>query len=327
MRCNTLIRHTGGFICREGIKSRALPRFYSSYQSSNTLQPISHLESWDLESFRSEAFNTHTPVLLPRDPSHTPPACRKWFIHNNDLTYNFEKSDPPSSSELLISFWSDHETTLVPLELTTTEASSANRSTFHRCEAPLRLLLTYLADPAINHNTGGESASTSSIYLAQCPLTSLPASLQLDLSTPTLVTGAGSGSIYASSLWLGRPPTYTPLHRDPNPNLFVQLAGRKTVRLLPPQVGEAIFEHVQERIGRYGMSSRVRGEEMMTGNERTILHNAIWEVESETAALVRRYGLEGNVGMGEALFIPTGWWHSVKGVGRGITASANWWFR
>jgi hypothetical protein len=33
---------------------------------------------------------------------------------------------------------------------------------------------------------------------------------------------------------IGHPPTYTPLHRDPNPNIFVQLAGEKVVRLLAP---------------------------------------------------------------------------------------------
>jgi len=30
---------------------------------------------------------------------------------------------------------------------------------------------------------------------------------------------------------------------------------------------------------------------------------------------------------GDGMFIPKGWWHSVKGVGKGIIGSANWWFR
>jgi len=30
---------------------------------------------------------------------------------------------------------------------------------------------------------------------------------------------------------------------------------------------------------------------------------------------------------GDALFIPKGWWHSVKGLGDGINGSVNWWFR
>jgi len=33
------------------------------------------------------------------------------------------------------------------------------------------------------------------------------------------------------------------------------------------------------------------------------------------------------VSPGDALFIPKGWWHSIKSVGIGVTASVNWWFR
>ncbi|RMD44720.1 hypothetical protein DV735_g392, partial [Chaetothyriales sp. CBS 134920] len=125
-----------------------------------------------------------------------------------------------------------------------------------------------------------EEDEVVSIYLAQCPLTSLPDVLQADLPTPELVLKAGKGDVYASSLWLGHASAataaYTPLHRDPNPNLFLQLAGCKEIRLLPPEVGDVLFDAVREE---------------------------------------------------EALFIPKHWWHSVKGVGGGVTASANWWFR
>ena len=66
----------------------------------------------------------------------------------------------------------------------------------------------------------------------------------------------------------------------------------------------------------------------MAGPERELLHRAVWEADaSDLTALVIRYGQEAEVGLGEALFIPKGWWHSVKGVGSAVTASVNWWFR
>jgi Cupin-like domain len=172
------------------------------------------------------------------------------------------------------------------------------------------------------------TSSNYSLYLAQCSLPSLPKTLQADLTTPQIVLKAGRGDIYDSSLWLGRPPTYTPLHRDPNPNLLMQLAGRKIVRLFPPDIGLAIFERVQQTMGQ-NASAIFRGEEMMQGAEKELLEREVWDdgnsADPGKAAL--RLGLEARIKLGEALFIPKGWWHSVKGVGEGVTASVNWWFR
>jgi hypothetical protein len=133
---------------------------------------------------------------------------------------------------------------------------------------------------------------------------------------------AGKGDVYETSIWLGQAPTYTPLHRDPNPNLFVQLAGKKTVRLFPPKVGSAIFALVQERIGGSG-NAVMRGEEMMMGAERAVLEEVVWGGESVYA----REAWQAELRAGDGLFIPKGWWHSIKGVGEGMTGSVNWWFR
>ena len=283
--------------------------------SRQAVTPVQQLPSWNLSTFREKAFIAAVPSKLPLDLKAIPQACNKWFMHDNSATYDLAHGQPTTTS-LRPSFWSEHETTLVPLELTTTDASGS--TTFHRADAPLRILLSHLSDP---------STPDHSIYLAQCDLTSLPQALQSDLPTPSLVTSAGKGDIYSSSLWLGRPPTYTPLHRDPNPNLFLQLAGKKVIRLFPPEIGNAIFDHVQDRLAQTAgraSSASFRGEEMMQGVEKELLHQIVWGTEGLD---LLHYAQEAHLALGEGLFIPKGWWHSVKGVGKGITASANWWFR
>lgn len=145
-----------------------------------------------------------------------------------------------------------------------------------------------------------------------------------DLPTPHLVLSAGKGDIYDTSIWLGRAPTYTPLHRDPNPNLFVQLAGTKRVRLFRPELGAAIFHHVQTSIGGTACAT-MRGAEMMEGAERVALERAVWGNVDDTQWPA--HGLECEVGPGDGLFIPKGGWHSIKGIGQGMTGSVNWWFR
>lgn len=140
---------------------------------------------------------------------------------------------------------------------------------------------------------------------------------------PDIVTKAGKGDIYSSSIWLGHAPTYTPLHRDPNPNLFVQLAGRKRVRMYKPQIGLSIFNAVQESIGGVAKAS-MRGEEMMEGAEREALEDQVWKEDGAHAGEC----WEAEVGSGDGLFIPKGWWHSIRSAaGDGMIGSVNWWFR
>ena len=77
---------------------------------------------------------------------------------------------------------------------------------------------------------------------------------------------------------------------------------------------------MQHRIGQHGSAS-FRGDEMMEGPERDALDEAVWGDE------VRGEGYEAMVSCGDALFIPKGWWHSIKSVGSDISGSVNWWFR
>jgi hypothetical protein len=317
--------------------SQSLARRAFTNAARRRIREVPVLSSWDPPVFK-QAYQQAFPVRLPRSRAHLPPACWKWFIHESDVNFNLFKVgrsqgtsqvNVPASSELLPSFWSDHDSVFVPLEVTTKRDGEGGDEEFERIEAPLKMLLAYLAR---GRTTPRKTHAASSIYLAQCDLSALSELLQADVPLPKLLQTSSSGAkgdIYASSLWLGRPPTYTPLHRDPNPNLFIQLAGRKTIRLLPPEVGDRLYHDLITRLspGTASFSSRIRGEEMMAGREKKALHDAVWDESDGYGELVRTYGFETTLGLGETLFTPKGWWHSVKGVGEGVTASVNWWFR
>ncbi|KAI4593046.1 hypothetical protein KJ359_010132 [Pestalotiopsis sp. 9143b] len=197
-------------------------------------------------------------------------------------------------------------------------ASSTQQDTFHRFYAPLGLLeQAVVYNKTVNHEN-----RIRRLYIAQSQLNELPQALQDDLPAPSIVRQAGKGDIYDSSIWLGLEPTYTPLHKDPNPNLFVQLLSAKTVRLLTPSSGQQLYARVQHQLGSQG-NSRFRGAEMMQGPERSALYDAIWGSDQPGNIL------EAQLEPGDALFIPKGWWHSVQSKfddGR-LNASVNWWFR
>ncbi|PGH27100.1 hypothetical protein AJ80_01287 [Polytolypa hystricis UAMH7299] len=308
-----------------------------------------------IDTFRTQYFQPQRPVVLPRGHFSIYPAIDRWFTQHKD-----------GSTELNYAYLDKYAADChVPLELTSpvppNGSSSSSEDTlensqtedptesFKRFLAPLALFLQWTRTVTTTTNNNNNSTQPR-LYLAQCQLLDLPSTLRADFPTPSFVTDTGKGDIYDTNIWLGIPPTYTPLHRDPNPNLFVQLAGRKTVRLLAPDEGLGVFRAVRERIGD-GVSSRkgdavFRGEEMMRGVEREELESAVWgggggeEEEQHPASsstttpepkekggTPRIQGYEATLNAGDAMFIPLGWWHSIKGVGEGVTASVNWWFR
>ncbi|KAK5661889.1 hypothetical protein OQA88_9998 [Cercophora sp. LCS_1] len=197
------------------------------------------------------------------------------------------------------------------------------RPRFLRFQAPLSLLAE-----GLKFNQQSVTTKLGELYIAQTPLTDLPLGLMADVPTPNLVKEAGKGQLYNSSIWMGLQSTYTPWHKDPNLNLFVQLCGVKTIRLCPPRAGYKLFLEVQNRLdtGSRGGSSSIRGAEMMEGDEREALHKAVW---SEADDCPPNMYEASHLNPGDALFIPKEWWHSVQSVGPygDLNASVNWWFR
>ena len=287
------------------------------------MKPIPTLTSSSIQHFRKHAFEAALPRLLPRG-TFAPllPAICNWFHHNHDpvtLNTSYLRSQPNFS---------------VPVEITST---SNNVQSFERVDLPFSHFIAAITSPKDSPN--------HQLYIAQAPLPSIPATLQSDVPTPALVLETGKGDLYDSSLWLGLAPTYTPLHRDPNPNLFVQLAGRKRVRIFPPDFGRALFSEAQRQVG--GQSdARFRGEEMMVGVERKVLRRMVWDDddkggdrvdepqanwesngEGDVERAVNEAGVEAELDSGDGLFIPTAWWHSIRGVRKGVNGSVNFWFR
>ena len=176
-------------------------------------QPLPTLPDPSLSAFQSHAFKPARPFLLPRGTFATLPAISKWFVRAPGTEF-------PTLSTDYLKRYGD---TLLPFEYITPTSAGEQ---FQRGSAPLALFLSWTT-----HITGSQRAArlaneSQKLYVAQAPLSLLPASLHEDVKPPSYVQDAGKGDVYDSSLWMGIAPTYTPLHRDPNPNLFVQMAGK-----------------------------------------------------------------------------------------------------
>lgn len=291
--------------------------------SRHQYRPLQAVHDANIDHFRENHFNPEVPAIIRRPHFDHIPAFARWI----------EPTSNPSISRLNTEYLEKHGgDALVPLELTQTPPDTPSSETekgsgygFRQFQAPLSLFLQWMR-AAETH------PQSTRLYLAQCQLLDLPQVLRDDFPAPDLVAQAGRGDIYDTNVWIGHPPTYTPLHRDPNPNLFVQLAGRKVVRLLRPDDGQAVFRDVRRRIGKSGDRGAAvfRDDSMMQGEERTLLEWVVWgggELGQGDSGEGEGEGYEAVLEAGDGVFIPKGWWHSIKGVGGGVTASVNWWFR
>ena len=304
------------------ILSRAAQTRNFSVSLTQQYRTLETLENATLETFQRECFHPEKPAILPCAEFQNLPALKHWFKPSQRKPTT--KGTNPIAS-LNVDYLQKHgANAFVPLELTESARDSNLQSDatetlrFRQFHAPLTLFLDWMS-------MAETTPQSTRLYLAQCQLLDLPPILRADFPTPELVSRAGKGDVYDTNLWIGHPPTYTPLHRDPNPNLFVQLAGQKVVRLLAPEDGQAVFGAVRRHLGKSGdrEAAAIRGEEMMQGRERVLLDEMVWGSPVSAGGDGVGVGLEARLGDGVGLFIPKGWWHSIKGVGEGVTASVS----
>lgn len=102
-------------------------------------------------------------------------------------------------------------------------------------------------------------------------------------------------------MWLGPKGTYTPAHHDLTNNIFVQIYGHKRFWLLPSSQVPYIYNanHVYSPV-----------------DMRKPDYNAYPDMAKATV-------YQFDVGPGDFLFIPIGWWHSVESLSVSISFSTN----
>ncbi|RPB05336.1 Clavaminate synthase-like protein [Choiromyces venosus 120613-1] len=256
-----------------------------------------------LLTFQDSYFNPALPCTFP--PSHftsTLPAISQWFVPHP----KFPHLKAPNT-QFFHKTLGDRINALLLMEV-----SLHSEQKFIQIHAPFAKLLEDIS------STGPRDRSITT-YLAQCSIDEIP-ELKDTLPTPQYIH-AGKGDVYNVNLWMGHAALIvTPLHKDPNPNLFVQLAGTKRVRMFEPDIGRRIMQEFGGGVKRFRMP-----DEMMDGKHREILEKVVWgEDEAEDGVP----GFETMVGPGDGIFIPKGWWHAIRSVGEdGAVASVNWWFR
>ncbi|KAK8062807.1 cupin-like domain-containing protein [Apiospora hydei] len=306
------------------------PASRSHVRSVSTIRSVDN--SIDEATFYGQVYVAQEPLVI-RD--YLRPSVSTWFHRNEHgaIILGSKLTENPTTPEMPYEYvrtgieddvaranfmsWLQGDKTL---NSAPDSPGKENQTRFSQFTAPIGLLSKAME---FNAQQKDSKMRYKRLYIAQMPINELPPELQLDLEAPKLLRcPATPCDVYNTSIWLGLEPTYTPWHRDPNPNFFMQLVGQKTLRLLPPGPGGNVFMQVQNAIGS-ASNSRIRGTEMMEGPERAALHDAVWGVDAPKDVQ------EATLGPHDCLFIPKGWWHSVKSVREDghLNASVNWWFR
>jgi hypothetical protein len=109
------------------------------------------------------------------------------------------------------------------------------------------------------------------------------------------------------SFWMGPPGTVTHLHMDRAQNLYAQFVGRKRWLLFSPEKSPAM------------QPLRIHWAASLCGHE----------LGEDALGLLARRGItpdhDFEVGPGDVLFLPYGWWHRVETVEISVAANAWWW--
>jgi hypothetical protein len=258
------------------------------------------------------------------------PAIEKWFEYQDDSRSS--KKLNAIYLEPLISLAAHPPPNMVTANFEQISTTEHGQLEFTRLEnMPLQYLLMeqakYLANPPKS-----SSPSVQSLYLTQTPISRLPPELSADLGSSLMSRLIPGFDLENTSIWIGFHQTQTPVHRDPFANLFAQISGKKHVRMLTPVAGQRVFDEVQRCIGA-DRAGRRRGEEMFVGEEGRLLEDWIWgpnwsedssSAESSTGQSAEILeGWEAELGEGDGVVIPKGYWHSLRGVSEGVNGSVS----
>ncbi|KAL1705822.1 hypothetical protein EV121DRAFT_202690 [Schizophyllum commune] len=184
------------------------------------------------------------------------------------------------------------------------------------------------------------------LYLAQHDLFMQFPRLKADLLIPDYVYACVGPDDYKSpanedrlvlNAWLGPAGTLSPAHTDPFFNLYVQVAGRKTVWLAPPSASPHMYAYADSQhpasslkteLGNPDSPTPDSGPSMLGNTSRVDVFTSdesasrkefpdFWEHAVPSASSV-------TLDAGDVLFFPPGWWHAMRS--EATSFSVSMWF-
>ncbi|GAC97691.1 hypothetical protein PHSY_005277 [Pseudozyma hubeiensis SY62] len=232
------------------------------------------------------------------------PALKTWSSIGPDGQETLEGLKGPATSDLI-----------VPVEISQPHVGyNAGGSKWDRIEMPFSLFLDAFIQRKIPWSQGSEEQQPVG-YLAQFDLLSkVPALAEEAPGLPHTQAGPkGANEQWRSNVWIGPAGTYTPIHRDPYENMFAQVVGQKRVHLFSPSLAPYLYIN---KSGPQKNTSAIRSERelLSASQDRPLLSAALSSEDAFVAEL----------GPGDVLYIPQGWYHCVQSLS--TSASVNFWY-
>lgn len=262
-----------------------------------------------VQSFQLPGRPGHFQGLLSTHPYQDEvewPALKAWSFPGPDDRETLEGLRRPETADLI-----------VPVEISEPNVGyNAGSNKWDRIEMTFSLFLDAFIQRKIpwSHENGAEEQQLVG-YLAQFDLLSKAPSLAKEAPglPHTLAGPKGAKEQWRSNVWIGPAGTFTPIHRDPYENMFAQVVGRKRVHLFAPVL--APYLYIKEDGPQKNTSAIASEQELLSPPpDRPLISNAL---ASEGAFVTE-------LGPGDVLYIPQGWFHCVQSLS--ISASVNFWY-
>ncbi|CBQ73493.1 conserved hypothetical protein [Sporisorium reilianum SRZ2] len=248
----------------------------------------------------------HFQGLLSSHPSPDKvvwPALTRWSSLASDGQETLEGLRRPETADVI-----------VPVEISQQNVGyNAGGTKWDRIEMPFSLFLDAFIQRKIPWSSEAEQQQPVG-YLAQFDLLTKAPSLAAEApGLPHTRAGPKGAQEQWRSNVIGPAGTYTPLHRDPYQNMFAQVVGRKRVHLFAPELAPYLYIN---KSGVQRNTSAIASEQelLAPSPDRPLLSTAL---ASENACVVE-------LGPGDVLYIPQGWYHCVQSLS--TSASVNFWY-